>query len=59
MATTEGQANNFDEPSAQKQFTYILSALKIKRKIFESSEFGLALNTFDRKHIWSKLGRLG
>ena len=55
MATTEGQANNFDEPSAQKQFMLYITALKIKRKIFESSEFGLALNTFDRKHIWSKL----
>ena len=55
MATTEGQANNFDEPSTQNNLCHILSALKIKRKIFESSEFGLALNTFDRKHIWSKL----
>ena len=31
---------------------FISFALKIKRKIFESSEFGLALNTFDRKHIF-------
>ena len=50
MATTEGQANNFDEPSAQKQFmSYIICVENQKQNLWVSSEFGLAENIFGRK----------
>ena len=50
MATTEGQANNFDEPSAQKHFmSYIICVENQKQNLWVSSEFVLAENIFGRK----------
>ena len=50
MATTEGQANNFDEPSVQKHFmSYIICVENQKQNLWVSSEFVLAENIFGRK----------
>ena len=51
MATTEGQANNFDEPSVQKHFmSYIICVENQK----QSKSLSLFRIWIGRKHIWQK-----